>query len=308
MEKAINAIFPIFFILILGFFLKNSKQKENFKEDFWIGLEKLLFNILFPATLIGNIGASKIEQIVIFKMLLVLIVGIFIIFFICILIKKKLSINNEQFTSILQGSIRYNTYIFLSIAGSFFNNEKLMLAANLSAYMIIFMNIASIAMFNIYLNAGNIRLFIVLKNIFQSPMIIASILALLIREFNIEINQGILNSLIFLGNASFCIAYLIIGSALRFNMKDNIIFILIANFLKLIIFPLIVFLLLKIIILPKDAHNICILFSAVPTAANAQIMSRAFGGDYRLMSDIASVGLLSSLGTMFLIFWLFLQK
>lgn len=308
MDKAINAIFPIFFIMILGFYLKNSKQQNNFKEDFWSGLEKLLFNILFPATLIGNISASKIDQSLIFQMVGILLLGIAIIFYICMMIRKKMQIQNEQLTSLLQGSIRYNTYIFLSIAGSLFSNEKIMLAANLSAYMIIFMNIFSIIMFNVLLSTSVDKIYsVIIKNISQSPMIIASIIGLLIRELDIEMYQGVLNSLIFLGNASFCISYLIIGSTLRFNIKENFILILIANTLKLIIFPIIIFAITKIFAIDKMLADVCILFSAVPTAANAQIMAKHFGGDYRLTADIASLGILFSLVTMFIVFLLFLS-
>ncbi len=299
METAIVAVAPVLFMLVLGFFLKNGENvhKFNLTNDFWKGIDKLVDYLFFPAAILGNISAAKVSQSDLFKMLGMVLLGIIAITLVSWILKLIFRISNAQFTSLIQGAVKYNNYMFLSIAGSIFIHHNMMVAATLSAYTIILMNIFSILIFSIWnVDDREKSLILLIKNILKNPTIIFSVIALVMKSLNIEFWSGFSKSLIFLGNSSFCIAYLIIGSELRFNVMENLTMIALTNFLKLIGAPLIMFGIVHLLQISGPERDICLLFSMMPTG-NSQGMSKYFGGDYRLMADISNTGIVMSIIT-----------
>jgi malonate transporter and related proteins len=226
---------------------------------------------------------------------------------------KKDDTPGTRFTSIFQGSIRYNTYIFFGLGGSLFKQEGLSLVASISALMIIITNILSVLVFYHYIpREGEDKNLIIKmsKGLASNPLIISSFIGLFLNYFEIKMSPGILKTLNSLSGSAFAIGCLIIGSALRFDFKNystqEIKDMAFSISIKLLLFPMLTVIVTKILGVTGVAKFVCILFAGLPTATNSYILSRQLGGDYVMMSNIITITTVLSLFTLSLILYIFL--
>ena len=65
--------------------------------------------------------------------------------------------------------------------------------------------------------------------------------------------------------------------------------IIIANVLKLLIFPIVVFFVAKSVNLSLFETTVAVIFAAVPTAASSYSLAKQFGGETQLMTSIITI-------------------
>ena len=93
-----------------------------------------------------------------------------------------------------------------------------------------------------------------------------------------------------LGSAALPIMLLCIGANIKIReISLTITPIIIANALKLIIFPIIVFFVAKLMNLSQFETTIAVIFAAVPTAASSYSLAKQYGGDAQLMTSIITI-------------------
>lgn len=103
-----------------------------------------------------------------------------------------------------------------------------------------------------------------------------------------------------LGNMTFPLSMIVIGSSLT-NIDFKTIlynkYLYLISGLKLIIIPLIIFLLLQPFTIPTKINNIVVILFAMPSAATTVVFAEKFGADYTLASEGVFVTTLFSLVT-----------
>ncbi len=305
-----ESILPIFIITILGAILKRTLLSS---EEFWRGIEKLSYFILFPSMMISSIHSVELKMSVLVKVIISVSIPTLIIAVVSLYYKKNNDTPNRSFTSVFQGSIRYNTYIFFGLGGSLFKQEGLSLVASISAFMIIITNILSVLVFYHYIpREGEDKNLIIKmsKGLASNPLIISSFCGLFLNYFKINMSAGILKTLNSLSGSAFAIGCLIIGSALKFDFKNystqEIRDMGFSISIKLLLFPLLTVIVTKILGVTGIAKFVCILFAGLPTATNSYILARQLGGDYVMMSNIITITTILSLFTLSLILYIFL--
>jgi malonate transporter and related proteins len=300
MQQIIASILPIFIITMLGKFIKIHWIKS---KDFWKGLESLSYHLLFPIVLFRYISSADIGASSLLRIVLVLVLASIIISIILYLVQKKMDFDSKVFTSIFQGSIRYNSYIFFALGDSLFGDEGMVIASVIAAYMIIFTNIISVATFSFYIpmddeiavKRGESQWETLFKNLIKNPLILASLLGFIFNHFDIEISRSIQKTFSILSESALSIGILCVGSGLKFNL-DNINFkaIFLTILMKLIAFPVISFILLKIMFIKGVPMKVAMLYSALPTATNSYLLSKKLGGDKDSMSSIITATIVFS--------------
>ena len=116
MLSIINALVPVFLIIVLGAGLKRTSL---FDEATWTGFENLCYFVLFPALLIKTLATAELGSTEILRFSLMLLFAIFtmsalmLIFF--PLMKRFLDVSPMSFTSLLQGATRFHGFIALSL-------------------------------------------------------------------------------------------------------------------------------------------------------------------------------------------------
>lgn len=281
---------PIFLITLLGSIIKN---KWLTSEEFWRGIEKLSYFVLFPAMLFNYVSTADLSVASIIKLVVALIISTILVSLGLIFYRRKYYIDNQLFTSIFQGSIRYNSYIFFGVSSPLLGSSGLSIVAVISSYMIIFTNMLSVMIFAYYVPdksvTTTIRTSIVLmiKLIVSNPLIIASLLGFTFNYSDLELHLGLKKTLDSLSNAALAIGMLNVGAGLNFTIRRELLHsVIFTSFVKLIVFPLVSVIVLWLMSINGIDRSVGILYSSLPCASTAYVLSRQLGGDPDSMASI----------------------
>lgn len=302
MYIVLSSILPIFLLMVAG---KIIKVKWIRSTEFWTELEKLSYFLLFPAVLFNYISSAELTT-TYFKLVVALMVSTSIISAALVFFHNHYKVNSQLFTSVFQGAVRYNSYIFFGLGSTLYGSDGIVIISVIAAYMIIFTNVLSVLVFTKYISQNNsessdnglIKQWkIMLLNLARNPLIFSSILGCFANLLDIEINIALKKFLKSISDSAFAMGLFCVGANLKlnFNLQKHLPEILLSCALKLAILPIITFIILKILGIKGMAYSVGILYSCLPTASNSYLLSRQLGGDYDSMTTIITYSIILSL-------------
>ncbi len=299
MEHIFSSLIPIFALIIFGYLFKKISFPSH---DFWPMADKLTYYILMPSLLILTLSQAKFENNS-FELILSSTLAIFLTLLTLVIFNKFNQTNSSSFTSVVQGGIRFNTYVFLALSGSIFGSEGLVIAAIIISFAIPILNIFCISIFAIYSDNQKINILFILKSIFKNPLIIASIIGVLINILGFQMPLSLENFLKILSAAALPLGLLSIGYALVLkDIKSAKKDMLVSIIAKFIVLPAFIFFISKYLELDALAISVLVLFAIMPTAPSSFILARELKGDLQLITSIITVQTI--LATIFLTIFL----
>ncbi len=307
MIEVFYSVIPIFLIAFIGSVIRRKWIKSN---EFWRGLEKLSFYILFPAVLFEHISKVDMNEAGILRMVIALMISTLIVALLLIIYQSKKKIDNTYFTSVFQGGTRYNNYIFFALGAALFGDEGLAIISSISPYMIIFTNIASIIIFAYYAPQGESKsmsrnVIIMFKSIATNPFVIVSIIGFLCNYFSIILNVGVERTIHSLADSALAIGIIIVGASLKFTITpEHVRIVFFSSMMKLVATPVITFIVLWLMAITGTPRSIAILFSCLPCASSSYILSRQLGGDPETMSSIITFSTIFSILSLSLLIYI----
>ncbi|CEO17470.1 Membrane transport protein [Rickettsia monacensis] len=308
MNEIFCSTLPIFLITLLGSIIKN---KWLTSEEFWRGIEKLSYFVLFPAMLFNYVSTADLSVASIIKLVVALIISTILVSIGLIIYQKKYNIDKVQFTSIFQGSIRYNSYIFFGVSSPLLGPSGLSIVAVISSYMIIFTNILSIMIFAYYIpnksvtNTIRTSFVLMMKLIVRNPLIIASLVGFVFNYSNLELHLGLKKTLDSLSNAALAIGMLNVGAGLNFTIRQELLHnVMFTGFVKLVAFPLVSVVVLWLMSIDGLDRSVGILYSCLPCASTAYVLSRQLDGDPDSMASIITFTTFFSVVTISIIMYI----
>ncbi|WP_455480261.1 AEC family transporter [Bartonella sp. B12(2025)] len=297
------AILPIFLLIVIGYL---SKIYIKDISIFWSKSDKFVYYVFFPALLILDISEANFSGDNNIYPIISTIVSTLLVSAIIFLMKGLIGKSPDLFTSIFQGGVRYNSYVFIALSQSLFGNKGVALSGFFVAYMIIITNIMSVLVMNYYGTGNKKSVRGALIALTKNPLIIGAITGVMVNIFHIHITEPIKQLLSYLSGAATPLSLMSVGAGLIISMQvHKMISILWATILKLLIMPIITIVILKATETSGVAACIAILYSSVPCAGNAYILSRQMGGDHEVMASIITWTTLFSIITITLIMGLF---
>ncbi|WP_016770083.1 AEC family transporter [Rickettsia sibirica] len=308
MNEIFCSTLPIFFITLLGSIIKN---KWLTSEEFWRGIEKLSYFVLFPSMLFSCVSTADLSIAPIIKLVVALIVSTILVSIGLIIYQKKYNIDKVQFTSIFQGSIRYNSYMFFGVSSPLLGSSGLSIVAIISSYMIIFTNILSVMIFAYYIpnksvtNTISTSFVLMMKLIVRNPLIIASLVGFVFNYSNLELHLGLKKTLDSLSNAALAIGMLNVGAGLNFTIRQELLHnVMFTSFVKLVAFPLVSVVVLWLMSIDGLNRSVGILYSCLPCASTAYVLSRQLDGDPDSMASIITFTTFFSVVTISIIMYI----
>lgn len=292
MEHIFSALIPVFGLILIGYFFKRIKFPSH---EFWPQADKLTYYVLMPSLLIYKLSNASLDSKDSFSFVLAALLAIFFTMIFLILINKIKPTNASAFTSVIQGGIRFNTYVFLALAGAIFGNDGLILSAIILTFAIPFINILCITIFALYISNEKLNFLYLLKSIITNPLIIACVIGGSINFLGIHFPLIINNTLEILSKAALPMGLLSVGFGLVIReIKSSKSELIISSIAKHLIMPVLIFVFAKYFELDDMMISILVLFAVLPTAPSSFILARQLGGDIGLMSSIITVQTLVS--------------
>ncbi len=287
MEHIFTALIPVFLLILIGYFFKRIKFPSN---DFWSNADKLTYYVLMPSLLVYKLATANLDNIEGLDFVIVGLLGIFAVLFISILINMKAKTSGASFSSVVQGAVRFNTYVFLALIAAMLGDTGLALAALLITFAIPLINVICITIFAIYVNDKKATFTGMIKSIITNPLIVACIIGGTINYVDINIPITIENVLKIISASALPMGLLSVGFSLDLSsIKEAKFDLLVSSILKLVVMPLVMFFIAKAFNLDNLLLSILVIFASMPTAASSFILARQLGGDTKLMASIITL-------------------
>lgn len=288
-------LLPDFLLILLGALLF---RHVDFGHDFWPGLEKLVYFVLFPALLFYATSRTPFDfghsGRLLQTALLATAAGIALGW----LAKPLFSVGPMLFESAVQTAFRFNSYIALALASRIGGEAATSLVALLIGFAVPICNMA--AVHALARGKGSVGL-AMLKN----PLLIATVAGVSCNLASLHIPDVAGATLSRLGNASIALGLITVGAGLRLRTAKS------ANHLaayfitvKLIALPAIAYGIGRWLELPAQHLQLVVMFCALPTASSAYVLAARMGGDGPFVAYIVSTGTVLSALTLPL--WLLL--
>ncbi len=289
----IAGVVPVFILIALGYGLKKS---QFLPDETWRPIEKLSINLLYPGFLIpaiwgadmggGSAGAAGGSA----------VVAVLIVSAAALLAKPLMTIEGPAYTSVFQGVIRWNSFVFLPVIQAAFGAEGLALAAVMIACIIPVTNIACVAVLARW-GAGQkgVSPLALTRAMLANPILLACLIGLALNFAHVPRLPGISDTLELLGSAALPLGLIIAGAGLSFaevaRRKWTIAGV---SFVKLGIMPPLMWGLCILFGGDKLAQGVAMLCGAAPGAAAAYLLARQMGGDAPLMAGIIALTTVAS--------------
>lgn len=296
MLETLLSVLPIFGLVMTGFITKRLLPSS----DLWKGIEWLVYYLFFPVLLILEVSKANFSEPGLWGGLMATFIATMIIAITLFPMKRILKIENTLFTSIFQGGVRYNSYVFLALSQSLFGSEGIVIAGVFMAYMIIVINILSISVLNLYGNnqSGKKSFGGIIIALFKNPLIIGVLIGIFANLLQISIEGPFKQWMLYLGNTATPLSLMSVGAGLILIMdRQKTGGVCLALILKLLITPVLTMLFLYLFNITGLPAGVALLFATMPCAGNAYILSRQMGGDSDAMASMITWSTLLSIIT-----------
>ena len=293
MLTTLNAVAPIFVVIITGYILKRTKLVPS---EMWPIVEHICFYLLFPFLIIRTLARADLGAIPIANFAIVITGGVIGMALLLLLLQpiseRRLGISGPSFTSIFQGATRFHGFMALAVVGSLYSDEGVALSGIAIGVMVPMINALNVGVLTIFGETEEKPDWkTVILKIVSNPLIIACVIGF---AFNATGIPGFLYGAIdIIGDGGLGLALLAVGAGLNIGRALETKMLVAAGVLiRLIGMPLLVVLLSWVVGLDGLARTVAIITGAVPTASSAYVMARQMGGDAELMANIVTVQVL----------------
>lgn len=290
-------LIPDFSLILLGFLLMRF---ANWGSEFWSGVEKLVYYVLFPALLFYSTARTPLDFASTGTLLQVSLGATLCGIALGWLAKPLFTAAPMVFESGVQTAFRFNSYIGLAIASRLAGEQGTALMALIIGFTVPLCNMA--AVFALVHKSGGL-----LKELARNPLLIATVAGLASNLMGLQIPEVIGATLSRMANASIALGLIAVGAGLRLSglhESKGIAAYFIA--VKLLALPAVAYGLGRWAGLPPLQLQIAVMFSALPTASSAYVLATRMNGNGPFVAFLVSAGTLISVLTLPL--WLTLAK
>ncbi|POH71744.1 AEC family transporter [Arthrobacter glacialis] len=292
-----TAIMPIGLLLAAGALMRRTMLTDH---GFWSGLEWMSYSVFTSALFITSIADADLNVVVVGPLLFSLTVPISAVAWFVLSLRRPLRANGPLLSSLVQGSIRINTYIGLVFAAALHGQEGVAAFALASTIVVPLVNVICVSTLAAYGNTpGTGRRIPIWREFLENPLIQGCAIGLALNLSGLPLPEFVLATLEMLAAPALVCGTLTVGAALHFTFrKRDTLDIGVAVVLKLIVLPLAAAGIAIPLGLTGATLASVILICAIPTAPSAYVLANRMGGDTRLMTSITGVQTILAVATL----------
>ncbi|PZX04014.1 AEC family transporter [Celeribacter halophilus] len=292
-------IWPLFALICLGYIL----VRRGFPDPgFWPAAERINYFLFFPALLVSSLADAPVRDPQVLRLGGATVVVILIAACALSLFRRAHPIPAARFGAVLQGAVRFNTYLGLAILATLTGPVGIERAAIYLAIAVPLVNVLSIMALT---EAGQGRtLFSMLRTMALNPLILACLggIALALTGWGLPFGTG--RFLDLLAQASLPLGLLCVGAALQpATLRRDGVTLAASGALRLLLMPLLAALIARLVGLNGVEALVLVVFSAIPTAPTSYVLTRQMNGDGTLMAGIVTSQTIAAIATIPLILW-----
>lgn len=296
-----NVIAPVFFLMVLGYFLVNYTSLADGKLT--KQANAIVFKIFLPCMLFYNVYQSDIGSEIHSRIRLCIWAagGLLILFVLLCLIVPRIVTQENQQGVVIQGIFRSNYVIFgVAVVQNMYGPKSTTTAAILSAILVPMYNFLAVVVLSIFGEKRENDWKKIILDIIKNPLIISSVLGIIFSLLGIRLPTAVDTTVQDLAKLSTPIAFMILGGDLDFSkVKGNLKTAFMVLTIKLVILPLIM---IPMVVMMgyRDADLLSgVLAYQTPVAVSSYIMAQQAGADGQLAGQLVVFSSVLSIFTLF---------
>ncbi len=286
MLTTFGALAPVFLLIALGWLLR---ARGFLGAPFWLGAERLVYWILFPALLLLTTASSDLTGLRSLPLAGALVAAILLTAGLAFALRGRLGLDGASFTSVFQGAIRNNTYVGLAGAGALYGAAGLAVMGIVVFVVVTLVNVLSVIVLLSHRGRG-MRVLDLLVSVASNPLILACVGGFALNATGLGLPALAGAMLDILGRAALTLALLCVGAGLDFGrLGRSPPAALAASALKLVVMPVATWGFCRMFGVEGVSAATALLFTAAPISASSYVLARQLGGDAPLMAGLITL-------------------
>jgi len=181
------ALVPVILLIALGYWLRHS---GFLAEGFWPQAERLGYFVLLPSLFIHGLATAKLESLPVWGLAGTLVGSILLVSALVVALRPLMSVDGAAFTSVFQGSVRFNNYVAVTIAAGLFGTQGIAMAAICNAAIVPTVNVLCVLVFARY-GAARLNARGILRQIVTNPLVVACAIGILLQGLGLGLPPGL---------------------------------------------------------------------------------------------------------------------
>lgn len=279
------ALLPVILLIALGYWLR---RRAFLAEAFWPQAERLGYFVLLPSLFLHGLATARLQSLPVGSLVGTLMLALIVVAAIVVALRPLLRVDGAAFTSVFQGSVRFNNYVAVTIAAGLFGAQGIAMAAICNAAIVPTVNILCVLVFARFGKAG-LNAWGIARQIISNPLVLACAAGIALQGSGLGLPPGLEPALRALGAASLPLGLLCVGAALDFGTARSWLGpVMASSAIKFLLMPVVTLGTALAMGLSGTALVTALLFQTMPTASSAYILARQLGGDAPLMAGITA--------------------
>lgn len=278
------SILPLLLIIASGYALAKS---GIIPRGSWVAIETLSFRGLIPATLILAIARSdlSLERFGGFGVALVGTLTVIALLALALRLLPQHRLGNPAFTSLFQGSIRWNAFVALAAAEQFLTGGIAILAVAI-AILIPLINVICIVVLASF-GPSDANASKVLNTLMRNPLVQACVIGLMLNITGVSLPSPVAETLDMIGRGALGVGLMAVGAGISLRRLQRLDWrVCLGAFMRPILASSVFVVLGLALGLPPVQVFAGVLVFAAPAASNGYIVAKQMGGDPDLYVDI----------------------
>ncbi len=309
----INGIVPVFLLIALGYGLK----KSNFLPmTAWPPISSFAVYVLYPGWLIPAVWHADLTGLSTGPVSFGVLGAVAVATIVGFSLKPVLKLSGPTFTSVFQGLMRFNSFVFVPVAAAIFGPKATGIAGVAISALIPASNMVCILVLAQWgepeANPENPARqpdrspLGMAKTLVTNPIFASCLIGLLLNMMHAPSLPLIDKPLTMLGEAAIPTGLILAGAGLSFSyiVRKPFLVTLVSLF-KVVVMPILAYAICRLMGGNTLAQGVALACGAAPCAAAAYVQARHMGGDAPLMAGIVALTTTISAVSMPLLLWAF---
>ena len=295
----INALVPVLALLLVGVALKRWQLTD---AHFLKTSDRLIYYVFFPVMLFAKIGGAPLHLGGSWRFLAASALAVVAVFLLSLLCIVRKPIPAFQAGSFSQGCYRFNTYIGMAVILNTLGEPGAQLYGVLVGLLIPLINVMAVSVLIWYGKGTHTwweRGVITIRQLLANPLILGCLAGIVYAQTVGRFPVFLDNTLKLLSQITLPMALFSIGGLLTLQaLRNHCNLALLASSLKLVLLPVIGFILLKLFQVSGLPLKVSMIFFSLPTSTASYILSSQLHSDLELVSASIVLSTLLSFGSM----------
>lgn len=291
-----GALLVVALVIGLGAVLRRTAVLE---PAGWTGIERLVYFVCFPSLLFVELARADLAGLPVLAFGGTLVATQLVMAGLASAARRLFRLPGPTYTSVLQGVVRWNSYVALALAPSLHGPLGAALAALAVAVMTPAANLLSVVALARHGRAERLGVGGTLRALLTNPLLLAPAAGVAANLAGLELPRLVAEPLRLLGQATLPLGLLAVGAALRLEaVAGRPLLLAGATLGKLLVMPAVATGIGLLAGLDGTALGMVLLVTGVPTATSSYVLARLLGGDAELMAALITATTVAAMVTL----------